>query len=386
MNVLLLVLSILMAIDPVADSRKLQQEAMQAYRAKDYATFLTRIRAASDLRPQHPTLLYYVAAGLALSGREDESLRILERLADMGMVYAPEKEADFANVSTAAVAQRFQKNAAAIGQASVASKIAEHGLIPEGLAYDGKRVLVGSVRKGAIYANGKPWVTDLPYGVFGLAIDKDVLWAAASSVPEFERHREDGAAVLKIDRRSGKVLRTIAAPAGKHIFGDLTVAANGDVYVSDSGTPAIYRIHDDDLEPLIEGAPFVSLQGLAARGNTLYVADYSKGVYAVDLTTHDATLLRVPEDITLLGVDGLYIASGGLIATQNGVNPHRVIRIRLDGLDVKGVETLAANLPGMDEPTLGAIHGGAFYFNANSQWEKKERNQDAVVLKVNLSR
>ena len=41
MNVLLLVLSVLMAIDPVADSRKLQQEALQAYRAKDYATFLT---------------------------------------------------------------------------------------------------------------------------------------------------------------------------------------------------------------------------------------------------------------------------------------------------------------------------------------------------------
>lgn len=84
--------------EPVADARKLQREAMEAYKAKDVSTFLLRIRAASDLRPQHPTLLYYVAGGLALNGRHEEALGVLERIAAMGMVYAPEKEPDFEGV------------------------------------------------------------------------------------------------------------------------------------------------------------------------------------------------------------------------------------------------------------------------------------------------
>jgi hypothetical protein len=387
----MLLLAASLSADPVADSRRFQQEAMKAYRARDYATFLARIRAASDLRPHHPTLLYYLAGGLALNGRGDESLRILDRLADMGMVYAPEKEPDFATVNTAVVAERFRKNAGPIGEAKVAATIPGRGLIPEGLAWDGKRFLVGSVRKGAIYANGKPWITDLPYGVFGLAIQKDILWAAASSVPQFERHKEASAAILKIDRRSGKLLKTIPAPAGNHLFGDLTVAPNGDVYVTDSASPAIYRVRNDVLELFRDGAPFVSLQGITFGGDRLYVADYSNGIYAIDPATRDAALLRVPDSATLLGIDGLYATRRGLIGVQNGTNPHRIVSIGLDGLIVTRVDTLAANLPGMDEPTLGAVTPSGFAFNANSQWnlfgedgkvKDEAKLQEAKVLRI----
>ena len=70
--------------EPVAEARKLQREAMAVYKAKDFPAFLARIRAASDLRPQNPTLLYYVAGGLTLNGQHEEALRVLERISAMG--------------------------------------------------------------------------------------------------------------------------------------------------------------------------------------------------------------------------------------------------------------------------------------------------------------
>ena len=209
------------------------------YKAKDFPAFLARIRAASDLRPQHPTLLYYVAGGLMLNGQHEEALRVLERISAMGMVYAPEKEPDFEGARSlpgfASIVERFQANAVPKGESTRALSIPERGLISEGLAYDTapKRILVGSVRRGAIYAGAQRLVKDLPYGVFGMAAGnkRGILWAGASTVPQFERFREeerDRAAVLKIDLASGKLLATIPAPAGKHLFGDVALAPNGD--------------------------------------------------------------------------------------------------------------------------------------------------------------
>ena len=46
------------------------------------------------------------------------------------------------------------------------------------------------------------------------------------------------------------------------------------------------------------------------------------------------------------------------------------MRLADDGLTVSAMEVLAANLPAFDEPTLGAIRGGRFYFVANSHWNR----------------
>jgi hypothetical protein len=185
-----------------------------------------------------------------------------------------------------------------------------------------------------------------------------------------------------------------ARDARPHHFNDVTVASDGAVYVSDGASPNVYRVNGKSLEPFVQG-PFVALQGLAVSGaTTMYVADYSKGLFAVDLRTHGTRVLSVAENVTVLGIDGLYVAGPRtLVATQNGVFPNRIVRIRLsaDGLSVAGMETLAANSPGMGDPTLGVIASGRFYFNANAQWELFEddgtikdpvRLVDAIVMSV----
>jgi hypothetical protein len=149
------------------------------------------------------------------------------------------------------------------------------------------------------------------------------------------------------------------------------------------------------LEPFVSG-PFRSLQGLAVSGATLYAADYSNGLYAIDRRTRDLRAVRVPPTISLLGIDGLYaVDANTFVATQNGTNPFRILRITLapGGLAVSSVQTLLANSPLMGDPTLGVVANGRFYFNGNAQWElfgddgkisDPLKLSEAVVLSVPL--
>ena len=400
----LIILAIALAVraDEVSDSRKLAQQALAAHKAKDEATFLAKIAAASDLRPSMPALLYYRAAALAVNGRAGEALGVLERVARMGMVYDVAKEDEFASLRELprfnAVAVAFSKNRAPIGLPSIAFTIPKSGIISEGLAYDpvSRDFFVSSVRDGAIWrvhqGKAKPFVSGVPRGVFGMTIDakKRVLWAATSPI---EQNRSfsatDHAAVLAIDLRSGRILHTIPAPDdAKHLFGDVAIAADGTVYVSDSMSPTIFAIDGEVMRPLIANGPFVSLQGIAPAAGVLYVADYSKGIAAVDLATHDVHFLSSPADETLLGIDGLYRAGPKtLIGTQNGTDPQRIVRIDLEGLTVTRVTTLAANRPEMPDITLGTLAGSAFYFNGAALWEEKDETKwvPAAILRTGIA-
>lgn len=83
------------------------------------------------------------------------------------------------------------------------------------------------------------------------------------------------------------------------------------------------------------------------------------------------------------------------MAIQNGVQPHRVIVLDLapGGAAIAKSRILAMNHPAFDEPTLGTVVGGVFYFSANNQGHRyyDVKNppgpgdlQDAVILKVPL--
>jgi hypothetical protein len=81
--------------------------------------------------------------------------------------------------------------------------------------------------------------------------------------------------------------------------------------------------------------------------------------------------VSAPHDLVLAGIDGLVAdGHGGLLAIQNGIAPHRVVRLALDaaGTRVVSGQILAMGLAEMNEPTLGERVGDELYFVANSQW------------------
>jgi hypothetical protein len=150
---------------------------------------------------------------------------------------------------------------------------------------------------------------------------------------------------------------------------------------------------------------FRSLQGqaLSRDGRVLLVADYSHGLCAVRRATKEVSWLRSPRGACTLGLDGMARYGSDLIAIQNGFDPPRIVRVRIDEsardavgnstLQVLAVDTVDRRIPLADEPTMGVVAPDGFYYVANSQWEKVDdsgkrkpgvRFTQPVVLKIGL--
>ena len=381
-----------LAQDQTKDGRYYESEARKAYEQRNYQSFLTNIKLAAELRPNHPRVMYSLAAAYALNGDAKESMLWLNKIASMGLVFSPGKEHDFDSLKNVsefqAIVKRFDENQAPLVRSVKAFTVHEKGLIPESVAYDPQAQMfyLSSVYKRKILAVSKAGdvkefssPNDGLWSVMGMKVDpsRRTLWITTTAHPQMSNYRTDDngkSAIFKYDLRTNKLIgKYEPSDASKpHWLGDLAINANGDVFASDSINPAIYVIRNDSnkMETFIAGDPFVSPQGLdfTSDHKHLFLADYSKGLFLIDLVTRQVK--NVAADFTLFGIDGLYSYNGTLIAVQNGVNPQRLVRFFLNkNLDkVDRFETLEVNNPIFDEPTLGVVIEREFYFVANSQW------------------
>ena len=374
------------------DGRYYEAEARKAYDAKDYPLFLSNMKLAAELRPNHPRLIYNLAAAYALNGQSKAALTWLNKLVAMGLVSSPQADHDFDSLKKetefSSIVSGFEKNHDPLVKSVKAFSVPEKGLVPESVAYDPQTQIfyLSSVYKRKILSINKAGevhefstTADGLWSVMGMKVDRErrFLWVTTTAHPQmsdFKVEDRGKSAVLKYDLQSGRLVGRFQPPdtSKPHWLGDLVISANGDVYASDSINPAIYVIRhaSNKMEAFIEDGPFVSPQGLdfAADQKHLFLADYSKGLFVIDVATKEAK--AVAADFTLLGIDGLYWYNGSLVAVQNGVNPQRLVRYFLaKTLDrVDHFEVLEANNPIFDEITLGVLVEKDFYFIANSQW------------------
>jgi hypothetical protein len=405
--------------EPEKDGRYYEAQARRDYASKDYSSFLSNISKAAELRPNHPRLLYNLAVAYALNGKSEAALDELARLSEMGLVMPAVRENSFAAMKESSrfkeILAAFERNKSPVGEATAAFTFSEKGLIAEGLAYD-KRTgsyFVSSAHKRKIIridraGTATDFVTAVQglWAALGMKVDNErrCLWVATAAMPQMVDFTaaDDGlSAVLKIDLASGKLLKkyVLENREAKHALGDVTLSKNGDVFTTDSLTPAVYVIrHDNDrLESFLADRRFGSPQGLAFSDDErwLYMADYGSGLFAIDTRTKEVRAVTPPPNVTQLGIDGLYFYRGDLIGVQNGVNPHRIVRIRLteDQRSIRDFRVLCANHAAFDEPTLGVIVDTQFLFLANSQWGKisddgklaaAEQLRDPMILKLKL--
>lgn len=401
------------------NARRYRQQAAAAYKDKNYPAAIANLNKALELIPDHPSLFYNIAAISALQGKKAEALASLSKIAEMGLALRPEKDPDFDSIKDSAefkaILKQFEDSRAPVVNSSTAFTIHEKGLITEGLAYDPleETFYVSSVHKRSILSIAKTGVVktiateqDGLFSALGMTIDakRRHLWVTSTAFPQmvnFKKEEEGVAAVFKFDLRTKKLVKkyVLSNATQKHALGDLTIQSNGDVFTTDSLSPAVYviRAQTDEIELFLEDPGFASPQGLAFSRDErhLFIADYSTGLFDVDVRTKKIARLKPLARATLLGIDGLYFHQGGLIGVQNGVTPQRIVRIPLskDLSRVERVEVLEANNPLFLEPTLGVLVNDAFYFIANSQWPLIDENgklaaedklQDPVVLKINL--
>ena len=401
--------------EEMATAQAAEQAARKAYAEKSYGDFLTQMLAANAARPNHPRLIYNLASAYAVNGDTEKALALIERLAKMGLTYAVEKDLNFkpllSNERFIAAQARFAKNREPLNASQKAFSVEDKTLIAESLAYNPKTqtYYLGSVHRRKIVAVDKNGIAadfskpaDGLWSVLGMKVDakRGWLWVCSTAFPQMQGSTaadKGRAGIFKYELATGKLIKKYILPAGEeHALGDLIIDRDGNVFATDSVAPVIYTIKTkgDSIEEFLRSNMFASLQGLAFddAGTNLFVADYSKGIFRVNMSNKQVVQLKPADDITLLGIDGLYFYNGDLIAIQNGVSPNRVLRFSVGAGQITAQQVLEANHPDFNEPTLGVIIGDEFYFIANSQWgsvnDKAELAVDKlrppVVLKLSL--
>ena len=151
-----------------------------------------------------------------------------------------------------------------------------------------------------------------------------------------------------------------------HGFNDIALARNGDVYVTDTTTNAIYRLPAGgctfDVILRDRSLSFPNGIVLAPDESRLYVA-HVEGLSAVDLRTRTRVRLAVPADAAVNSIDGLAWHGRDLLGLQRSPYLVRVARVRLadDGLAVRDVSTMSSRHPRGLSPTTGVVAGDYFY-------------------------
>lgn len=360
--------------------------------AGDYETSKRMLEATLAVKPGQIAYLRYLVIIAMQADRPGDAFAALDRIVEAGLYM---DLTPYAEGLRQADAERFRAlhsalatNNAPEGSAERYVVIDEPDALIEGVAMDIEtdRLFVSSVA-GRQILMFEPFSPDEPvvfadaddglWSVFGIAVDDRtrMVWAASGVVPQtpLGEGEEVGTALFAFDAVSGDLYRRFEIEGAQRIAD--FVVRDGSVYVTDSGAPRIYVLDSISgrLRVLVEDERFSNLQGVALTRGALYVADYSIGIWRIDLGDRSVSLVS-PGEESLIGIDGLLqTRDGRLIAVRNGVTPHQVMAIDLDreGRRVDNVDVLLRNHPDMidhTEPTLIDLADGRAWLVANGAW------------------
>lgn len=388
------------AVDSAAVARAAFGRAAKAINAHDIGVARQEVTRAAESWPIQPSYVWAQAVLAAQAGDTTTTLRALQAYASLGIGRDLRGETALSPFITlpafAGTVAKHDALRAPIARSREVARMADSTFWPEGVDYDPRtrRYYVASIGHRTIAeispdgSTRELWPRDGASGgeavgaMFGVRVDhkRGALWATTSAAPQMANYRPADstiAALLRIRISDGSIERRWnipPAPKG-HTLGDLAIGPNGDVFVTDSNEPVLYRLRAgaDTLES-IRSPLFRSLQGIAPSpdGRLLYVVDYSHGILRVDLATKSVIRVADAPGSTSLGCDGLAWDRGAIVAVQNGIVPARIVRFALSssGDRITEAKVLDQNWEIADEPTIGTIVGKTFVYVANSQWEK----------------
>ena len=205
------------------------------------------------------------------------------------------------------------------------------GILPEGVEYDaeGERFLFGSLTEGTIRqimegGEAEPFIEDEDLvSSVGIHVDtyNDRLLVANSDASIFFGGEGPGmAGVAAYDLESGErlFLTDLGAllPDSGHFANDLTADADGNVYVTDSLVPVIYKVDVDGNAEI-----FIEDEQLMGVGFGLNGIDYHPDGYLLAAVAGSASIYKIPLDdpsalsaVELsepLSIDGMVLAPDG---------------------------------------------------------------------------
>ena len=361
-----------------------------------------------------PTYALRMASVETHLGNQLAALQWMERYAAMGLTYNLAGDADLkpllSEMGWKKIAAQMEHNAAPVMHADQVCTLPIADLMPEDLTFDktSGSFIVSSIQHRSLYrvllpkgADAKKDVKrdcslqELPleaqakrWPTMAVSFDpaRKLVWMTSSAIPDFTgfpKEDEGKSSLLAVDAGTGKVVRRFDlesnAPA---VLGDMSVSANGTVYVSDSLGGGVYRVQGSvdkaglekaKLEKIADGLFSPQTPVLAADGNRLFVSEYPLGIAVVDLTGGGKiTELPHPDHIAVTGLDGMHLVGDSLIGIQNGTEPERIMRFRLNHAqtEIESAEIIVQSDPRLGEPTHGIAVDGWVYVLANVGWDK----------------
>jgi hypothetical protein len=392
-----------------AEQKRLLAEAEQTLGEEAAAPALAVLKALLKVVPNHPSYLRAIALHGARHDDPEAVLFGLRHMALSGLAWPPEdplgpivEDGEVKRALILASANRMPK-----GKAETWATLPDPSFLLEGLA-PGERpdeFYAGDLARPVIYrantdGEAAVWKTlpgGPPLGVFGLERHPRRPRLLASLSRAVPGDATGSAAVVVLSLPDGAVIerREVPPALGPTLLGEAVFGPGETIFASDShGGRLLVSPGEGVPFRLLGAAHWTSPQGLAwdAKRQCLFVADYALGIFRCDPESGEAVRLAAPPTSCLVGIDGLELYRGGLVAVQNATLPQRVLWLSLDPPG-RRVTTEIPVLSGdrrLLDPTLGFIRDDHFHFVARSPWpflidDRFERPKDERTLLLRLS-
>jgi hypothetical protein len=381
-------------------------QALAAAAQGDFERFHDLIwRAVQKGRPNDPDLMYLLARAQSLSGRPDDALVMLGRIADLGVATDAATNEDFARVrllqNWPALAVRLAALSSSVPSATARSAPAPSASAapsapsplppsaptpetlsfvpsvsdPIGLAHDAvsRRFVLGDRATGRLLIVDEisrhvvNYVSAASAGFYeditAFTIDarRGDLWVVSAK----ETGDAATSALHKLQLVSGRTLLEVPLPEASRParFAAVTVTDDGTVYVLDSVGARIFRLRPGAraLETVMHLGIKAPAMLTHADDRILYVAN-DDGVSRIDLETRVAKPVKSAEHLT--GFGALAWHAGSLIGIEGLEEKTAIVRVTLDaaGTRVLGREILVTS----PHSTAGVLAGSSYYYLADA--------------------
>jgi hypothetical protein len=386
---------------------ELNKKARELSQQKDWKGLRAAlIEIGREMPAPTPIYLLRMASVEAHLGNNAEAIAWMKKYAAMGLKYDVAQDDDLkplqADPAFAPVATEMKSRTKPVQRAEAMCAIPLPDLMPEDLTFDSgaKTFVVSSIQHHSLYRVTFPKAGAAECGLQEIPLEeqakrwptlavsydakRNLLWLTAAAMPGFTgyaKEDEGKSALLAVDGGSGKVVRRFDLATGEPaVLGDMSVAVDGSVYLSDSIGGGVYRVKGElataKLEKIADGFFSPQTPALAGDGKRLFVADYSMGIAVVDLTRENPagqlSYLAHPESVAVTGLDGLYLAGDSLIGIQNGTEPERIVRYDLNPAQtaITSAEVVEQSTQRLGDPTHVTGLNGWLYATANVGWNK----------------
>jgi hypothetical protein len=382
---------------------ELNKKARDFAKQQDWKSMRTvLVEIGDEMGTPTPNYMLRMASVETHLGNKQEALKWMNRYATTGLTYDVSKDDDLKPLAGdkdyQPVAAKMQAQSKPISKAELACTLPIADLMPEDLTYlaSTRTFVVSSIQHRTFYKVSMPKtaggecnlqevtleasIRQWPVAAVSADPKRNLLWMTVAAFPGFAgipEHDQGKTALIAVNPDSGKVIKRFDLDSGgPGLFGDMSVTKEGTVYATDGLGGGVYRVRGDletaKLEKIADGLFSPQTPALARDGKRLFVADYVLGIAVIDDASGKITYLPHPESLAVTGLDGLLLTGDSLIGIQNGTEPERIIRMRLnpEQTSITSLEVVEQATSRLGEPTHAIEVDDMIYVTANVGWGK----------------